>query len=144
MPSSFASPRKPFPLVHIGLVVALTLLLSGWTCRAMFISCQGVGEKPQITSISPDAISSDANSVLLTVDGTGFTPQSQIMWNGNALQTTFANSRELQTTITQQAFDSFGGSAGSSVQISVSSPESLSDFGCPTGGSSGTLILVID
>jgi len=110
----------------------------------MFISCQGVGEKPHITSISPDAIPSDANSLLLTVDGTGFTPQSQIMWNGNALQTTFFNSRELQTTITQQAFDSFGGSTGSSVQISVSSPESLSDFGCPTGGSSGTLVLVVD
>jgi hypothetical protein len=37
MPSSFASPRNPFPLVHIGLIVVLTLLLSGWTCRAMFI-----------------------------------------------------------------------------------------------------------
>ena len=33
MPSSFASPRNPFPLVHIGLIVVLTLLLSGWTCR---------------------------------------------------------------------------------------------------------------
>jgi IPT/TIG domain len=144
MPSSFASPRNPFPLVHIGLIAVLTLLLSGWTCSAMFISCQGVGEQPQITSISPDAIPSDANSVLLTVDGSGFTPQSQIMWNGNALQTTFANSRQLQTTITQPTFDSFGGSTGSIVQVSVSSPESISDFGCPIGGSSGRFFLVID
>jgi hypothetical protein len=144
MACSYAGPRKPFPLVHIGLIAALTPLLSGWTCRAMFISCQGVGEQPQITSISPDAIPSDANSVLLTVDGSGFTPQSQIMWNGNALQTTFANSRQLQTTITQQTFDFFGGSAGSNVQISVSSAESISDFGCPIGGSSGRLFLIID
>src|ERR1700722_3608870 len=144
MPSSFASPCKPFPFVHIGLIAALTLLSSGWTCSAMFISCQGVGEQPQITSISPDAIPSDPNSVLLTVEGSGFTPQAQIMWNGNALQTTFTNSRQLQTTITQQTFDSFGGSAGSNVQISVSSPESISDFGCPIGGSSGKLFLVIN
>src|ERR1700722_7541017 len=123
MPSSFASPRNPFPLVHIWLIAVLTLLLSAWTCRAMFVSCQGVGEQPQITSISPDAIPSDANSVLLTVDGSGFTPQSQIMWNGKALETTFANSRQLQTMITQQTFDSCGGSTGSNVQISVSSPE---------------------
>jgi IPT/TIG domain len=144
MPSSFASPRSPFPLVHIGFIAVLTLLLSGWTCRAMFISCQGVGEQPQITSISPDAIPSDQSSVLLTVDGSGFTAQSQIMWNGNALQTTFENSRQLQTTITQQTFDSFGGSTGSNVQISVSSPESISGFGCPIGGSSGSLFVVID
>ena len=144
MPSSFASPRNPFPLVHIGLIVVLTLLLSGWTCRAMFISCQGMGEQPQISSISPDAIPSDTNSVLLTVDGSGFTPQSQIMWNRNALQTAFANTRQLQTTISQQTFDSFGGSAGSNVQISVSSPESISDFGCSIGGNSGSLFLVID
>jgi IPT/TIG domain len=144
MPSSFASPRNPLPLVHLGLIAALTLLLSGWTCSAMFISCQGVGEQPQISSISPDAIPGDANSVVLTVDGSGFTPQSQIMWNGNALQTTFANSRQLQTMITQQTFGSFGGSSGGNVQISVSSPESISDSGCPIGGSSGRLFLVID
>jgi hypothetical protein len=109
----------------------------------MFISCQGVGEQPQITSISPDAIPSDQSSVLLTVDGSGFTAQSQIMWNGNALQTTFADSRQLQTTITQQTFDSFGGSSGSMVQISVKS-QSAADLECPLGGSSATLVLVID
>ncbi len=144
MPSSFASPGNPSPLVHIGLIAALTLLLSGWTCSGLLISCQGVGEQPQISSMSPEAIPSDANSVLLTVDGSGFTPQSQILWNGNALQTTFANTRQLQATISQQTFDSFGGSAGNNVQISVSSPQSISDFGCPIGGSSGTLFLLID
>ena len=144
MPSSFASPCKPFPFVHIGLIAALTLLLSGWTCSAMFISCQGVGEQPQITSLSPDTIPSDANSVLLTVDGSGFTPQSQIMWNGSSLQTTSLDSHRLQTTITQQTFDSFGGSAGSSVQISVRSQEAVTDLGCPISGNSAALALVIN
>jgi hypothetical protein len=82
MRSSLAHPYKPFPLTRVALIAALTLLLSGWTCRAIFLSCQGVAQS-QVTSLSPDAIQSNAESVLLTVAGSGFTPQSQIMWNGN-------------------------------------------------------------
>src|SRR6185369_15890100 len=101
----------------------------------MFLSCVGVGQ-PQVTALSPDSIPSNAESLLLTADGNGFTPQSKIMWNGNALQTTFMDSHRLQATITRQTFDSFGGSVVSSVQISVSSPASLDDMGCAIGGNS--------
>lgn len=143
MYSSLAHPYKPFPLIRVALIAALTLLLSGWTCRAIFLSCQGVAQS-QVTSLSPDAIPSNAESVLLTVDGSGFTSQSQILWNGSALQTTFLDSHRLQTMITQQTFDSFGGSAGSSVQISVRSQGSVTDLGCPIGGNSAALVLVIN
>jgi hypothetical protein len=143
MRSSLAHPYKPFPLIRVALVAALTLLLSGWTCSALFLSCQGVAQSP-VTSLSPDAIPSNAESVLLTADGSGFTPQSQIMWNGNALPTTFMDSHHLQTTVTQQTFDSFGGSVGNNVQISVRSQASFDDLGCPIGGNSATLVLVIN
>ena len=129
------------PSICIALIAVLTLLLSGWTCRAMFESCQGLVPQAQIASLSPSNIPSDVGSVLLTVDGSGFTPQSQIMWNGNSLQTTLMDSHHLETTITQQTFDSFGGSAGSSVQISV---RQGSGMGCPPGGNSATLLLVIN
>jgi IPT/TIG domain-containing protein len=142
MRSSLGHPYKPFPWIRVALIAALTLLLSGWTCRAIFLSCQGVGQS-QVTSLSPDAIPSNVESVLLTADGSGFTPQSQIMWNGNALQTTFVDSHHVQTTITQQTFDSFGGSVGNNVQISVRSQASFDDLGCPIGGNSATLVLVI-
>jgi len=128
-------------------IAALTLLLSGWTtCSAIvdFNSCQSSVPQPQITSLSPGAVPGDAASVLLTVNGSDFVPQSQIMWNGNALQTTFTDSRQLQTTITQQTFNSFGGAAGSSVQISVRSLGSVGVLGCPNGGNSATLELVIN
>jgi hypothetical protein len=141
--SSLAHPYKPFPLIRVGLIAALTLLLSGWTCSAIFLSCQGVGQS-QVNSLSPDAIPSNAESVLLTVDGTGFTPQSQIIWNGHSLQTTFVDSHHIQTTVTQQTFDSFGGSLGNNVQISVRSQASFDDLGCPIGGNSATLFLVIN
>src|SRR5271157_5575042 len=118
MRSSLVNPCKPSPSICVALVAVLTVLLSGWTCSAMFESCQGVSQA-QITSLSPGTIPSDVGSVPLTVDGSGFTRQSQIMWNGSTLETTFLDSHHVQTTITQEIFDNFGGSAGSRVQISV-------------------------
>ena len=147
MRSCLVDPRKPFPLVRIAFIAALTLLLAGWTtCSAMvdFNSCEGSVPQPQITSLSPGAIPGDAASVLLTVNGSAFVPQSQITWNGNALPTTFMDSSHLQTTITQQTFNSFGGSVGSSVQVSVRSQGSVAVSGCPNGGNSATLALVIN
>ncbi len=147
MRSRLVNPGKPFPSVRIALVAILTLLLSGWTtCTAIvnFSSCPGTVPRPQITSLSPDTIPGNAESVLLIVNGSGFVPQSQILWNGSVLQTTFTDSRHLQAAITQQTFDSFGGSPGSSVQISVRSQGSASVLGCPNGGNSATLVLAIN
>jgi hypothetical protein len=138
---------KPFPLVRMALLAVLTVLLSGWsTCTAMvdFNSCQGSMPQPQITSLLPGAVPSDSTSVLLIVNGSDFVPQSQIMWNGSALPTTFIDSSHLQTTITQQTFKAFGGAAGSSVQISVRSLGSGGVSGCPNGGNSAALELVIN
>ena len=140
-------PCKPFPPLHIAFLAALTLLLSGWTtCNAMFLfdSCQGSIPQPQISSLSPGTISLAAESALLTVNGSGFASPSQILWNGSALQTTFVDSHHLQTAITRHTFESFGGSAGSDVQISVQSQGSTPILGCPNGGNSATLMLVIN
>jgi len=139
--------KTTFSSVRIAFLAALTLLLSGWsTCSAVvdFNSCQGSVPRPRIISLLPGTIPGDAESVLLTANGSGFAPQSQIMWNGNALQTTFMDSSRLQATITQQTFASFGGSAGSSVQIAVRSQGAVAVLGCPNGGSSATLVLVIN
>jgi hypothetical protein len=144
MNSSLANPCKLSPSIRLALVALLTVLSSGWTCGVFFASCQGVGTQPQIASLSPDTIPSDAETVALTVEGSGFTPQSQILWNGNALPTTLMDSHHLQTTITHQTLDSFGGSAGSSVQISAKSQGSASDTGCPINGKSGALALAIN
>ena len=140
MRSPLIKPCKPSPSFRIALIAVLPLLLSGWTCSVEFKSCQGAAMQPQITSLSPSSVPSDANSVPLAIEGSGFTPQSQIMWNGSTLETTLLDSHHLQTTITQETFDDFGGSAGSRVQISVGSQGS----GCPINGNSATLDLVIN
>ena len=128
-----SSPCKPFS--WITLIAVLTLLLSGWTCSGMFVSCQGVSQA-QITSLAPGTIPRDVNSVPLTVAGNGFTPQSQITWNGNTLETTFLDSRHVRATITRETLESFGD--GSTVRISVSQGS-----GCPINGNSAALDLVI-
>lgn len=70
-----------------------------------------------------------------------FVRRSQTLWNANPLRRTFVDSHHLQATITQQTFNSFDGSAGNSVLISVMTPGSASSGGC--GGSSATLVLEI-
>ena len=137
---------RPIPWLRIGFVAALSLVLSGWTCTAIigFNSCLGVPVTPQITLLSPSAIPASANSDLLVVKGNGFVPQSQILWNGNALATTFIDSQHLQATITQQTFTQFGGALGSNVRISVNTPMNGAVLGCPIPGASSTLFLIIN
>src|SRR5260370_42607219 len=79
----------------------------------------------------------------MTGNGSGFGGKWEIMWKGSGLPTTFIDSDHLQTPITQQTFASFGGSTGSTVQISVSSPASVAVVGCPNGGKSSPLGLVV-
>jgi len=143
MHSSLVSACKPAPLTRIALVVTLVLLSTNWTCSAIFLSCQGITQT-QVASLSPASVAGDAQSVMLTVNGSGFTPQAEIMWDGNPLPTTFIDSHHLQTAITQQTFTSFGGSVGTSVQVSVRSQSSFDDLGCPIGGNSATLALIIN
>lgn len=147
MRSCLANPGRALLLVRIAFLAALTLPLSGWTtCNAMFAfrSCQDSILQPQISSLSPDIISGDAESVLLTVNGSNLAPRLQIMWNGSGLPTTFIDSHHLQTMVTQQTFASFGGSAGSNVEISVGSPELVAGSACPNSRNSATLVLVIN
>jgi len=145
MRSCLIQSAKPSPLLRIGFVAALALTLSGWTCTAIigFNSCLGVPATPQITLLSPSAVSVTTDSVL-TVRGSGFVPQSQVLWNGNALLTKFVDSQHLQAPITQLTFTQFGGASGSNVLISVNSPATATVLGCPIAGSSTTLVLVIN
>ena len=146
MRSCLVRSSKSSPWFRVGLLAVLILTLSGWTCEGIlrFNSCFGVSSTPQITSLSPIAISANTTTVLLIVIGNDFVPQSQILWNGNALATTFLNSQRLQATITQQTFEQFGGSSGTNVLISVNSPTPATVPGCPIAGSSATLVLEID
>lgn len=134
---------KPY---RIALVLALASIFSAWTCSAVvnLRPCPDAVPYPQIGALSPNPISADTVSVMLTVDGSGFVPQSEILWDQNPLPTTFIDSRHLQTTVTQETFDTYGGSAGTNVSITVTSPGSAYEVGCSNGGNSSTLLLEVD
>jgi len=137
---------KRFPWLRVGFIGGLTLVVSGWTCTAIvgFQTCLGLPTAPQIISLSPNTISASVDSVLLTVSGSDFVSQSQILWNGNALPTVFIDSQHLRATITQQTFTQFGGAFGNNVLISVNTPVTTTFLGCPITGSSTTLVLIIN
>ena len=145
MRSCLIQSAKPSPWLRVGFLAVLTLTLSGWTCTAIigFNTCLGVSAAPQITSLFPTVLSAATDTALLTVRGSGFVPGSQILWNGNALLTTFIDSQHLQATITQQTFTQFGGAFGTNVLISVNSPVTTIVTGCPIAGSSAAMVLVI-
>jgi hypothetical protein len=134
---------KPY---RIGLVLVLIGLCSAWTCSAIvnLRPCPDATPYPEIGALSPNPISADTVSTVLTVVGSGFVPQSEILWNQNPLPTTFIDSRLLQTTITQETFDTYGGEAGKNVWITVTSPGSSYTQGCSNGGNSSMLLLEID
>jgi hypothetical protein len=144
MSPALVCPHASFPLLRVAALSALTLLLSGWTtCSALFLSCQTSVPQPQVILLSPDDLSIDTEPVIVTVEGSDFEPQSEIMGNSNPLQTRFVDSQHLQTAITQQTLVSLGATPGSHVQISVSTPELSPLMGCPIGTNSATLVLAI-
>lgn len=134
---------KPY---RIPLVLALAGLCCAWTCSAVvnLRPCPDAIPYAEIGELSPNPISADTGPVVLTVEGSGFLPQSEILWNQNPLATTFLDSRHLQTTITQETFKAYGGSAGRDVEITVTSPGSSDLVECTNGGNSSTLFLEID
>ena len=143
MPNSI-NPRAPLVLLRLLMLVVLILVLSGWTtCSVLFHFTGCETTNPQIVSFSPHSMPDNTESALLTVAGSNFTPQSQIMWNGNPLPTTLIDATTLQTTITQQTFASFGGESGGTVQISVTTG-STAMSGCPAGGGSAAVFLTIN
>lgn len=133
---------KPY---RVGLILVLAALSSAWTCSAVvnLNGCPDATSHPQIGALSPNPISANVSEEVLSVDGMGFGPQSEILWNKYPLPTTFRDSQHLQTTITQETYGTYGGSTGTTVQISVSSPGTGSAVGC-TNGNSSTALLEID
>jgi trimeric autotransporter adhesin len=86
---------------------------------------------PNVTQISPSLIQAGSSTTTLTVDGTGFTSGSSIMWNGQALPTTFISAGQMTATVDSSLIQNLGWA-----QVSVTTPT-------PGGGQSAGLPLHI-
>lgn len=54
---------------------------------------------PAIESLSPQSLPAGDPAFTMDVEGTGFMPSSQVLWNGQALATTYVNSGRLQAAV---------------------------------------------
>jgi len=55
--------------------------------------------RPVITGLTPVSVTAGSAGFLLILSGTGFLPGSTVLWNGAAMQTTFANAGEIWASI---------------------------------------------
>ena len=74
------------------------------------------GTTPTIAQLNPPSVTAN-NSVQLEVDGTGFSANAVINFNGTAMATTFVNATKLQATIPATAVMNAG-----SVPVTVTNP----------------------
>jgi trimeric autotransporter adhesin len=87
---------------------------------------------PSIASISPTSLQAGAANTALTVSGTGFVQNSQVLLNGAAQTTSFSSGTSLEITLTPAQT-----TQGGLVSVQVSNPT-------PGGGVSNEIALGID
>ena len=61
-----------------------------------------INNRPQITSLNPDARAVGTPAFTLTVNGSGFATGAVVQWNGQPLPTTFVNSGTLSAAVTAE------------------------------------------
>lgn len=86
---------------------------------------------PSLTQISPSLIQAGSSTTILTVDGTGFTAGSSVLWNGQPLPSTFVSAGQMTATVDSSLIQNLGWA-----QVSVTTPT-------PGGGQSAGLPLHI-
>ncbi len=64
------------------------------------LSCGTCGQRPFISSISPNSTPAGGNQFLLTVNGSDFHRDSLVNWNGSFRVTSFLSGRQLAAAIT--------------------------------------------
>ncbi|HZY61398.1 MAG TPA: DUF11 domain-containing protein, partial [Edaphobacter sp.] len=86
---------------------------------------------PTVTQLSPDLIQAGSSTTTLSVDGTGFTAGSTVLWNGQALPTAFVSTGQITATVDSSLISQLGWA-----QVAVTTP-------APGGGQSAPLPLHI-
>lgn len=74
---------------------------------------------PQITSISPSSVPAGSFGFLLTINGSGFFPSSDVIWNGNGGQTNFVTANQITFAVPGSMVQTAG-----AVQLQVENPVS--------------------
>src|SRR5262249_28658729 len=86
---------------------------------------------PVLTQISPTSAPQGSAATAITLQGTGFVPSSQALWDGSPLATTFVGATQLSASIPPSALVNVG-----THQVSVTSP-------VPGGGTSASIAFTV-
>jgi hypothetical protein len=86
---------------------------------------------PRITSINPDTAVAGSGAVALIINGSGFTANSQVRFNGNDVPTTYVTNSQLNAQVPAAAT-----AAGGTFVVSVFNP-------APGGGLSGAVNFIV-
>jgi len=120
--------------VSPGDAVPLLITVGGTQSNTVTIAVSGGQSSssnpvPAVTSLAPSSIDLDAEDLILTISGTGFTPASTVTLNGISKTMTYASATQVTIPITFSDFPAPG-----DYPVVVTNP-------APGGGSSGGFIL---
>jgi len=101
------------------------------TTASTIVTGNAFNASPSVTQLSPALVSAGSSTLTLTVDGTGFTSGSSVLWNGQTLPTTFVSGGQMTATVDSSLIQQLGWA-----QVSVTTP-------APGGGQSSALPLHI-
>lgn len=101
------------------------------TTASTTVTGNAFNASPSVTQLSPALIAAGSSTTILTVDGTGFTSGSTVMWNGQSLPTTFVSGGQMTATVDSSLIQQLGWA-----QVSVTTP-------APGGGQAAALPLHI-
>ncbi len=83
-----------------------TFLLLGWIALSMACGYSAkattpltAGSVPAISSLAPEAVTSGSGGFMLTVNGSNFSSNSVVNWNGAAQATTYLGANQLVAAI---------------------------------------------
>jgi IPT/TIG domain-containing protein len=131
----------------VALAICASLLLAG--CDSVFFiggaTCFGVTPTPELASVSPSTIDTHSLPATLIVTGRDFQVSSSVRMNNTPLPTTYVDSQHLQAVLTAET--TVGKTVDqSAAEISVFTAEQPDGkiFGCPNGGSSATIVVIIN
>jgi hypothetical protein len=119
---------KKLSAVLLAVLTALTLGC-GYSSKATTPAVAGA--MPKIAELSPDNANSGSSGFALTVNGSGFSANAVVNWNGAALITTYISTSQLMATV-----DAAEIASPATVPVTVTNPATS---GRGAYGSGGTL-----
>ena len=118
-------------------IIALLVVAAGWVfwgsaVQAAGARAEGDNPAPVLSTLSPAAATAGGPSFTLTVDGSGFMPESQVQWDGVPRPTTYVSAEQLSAAI-----DASDIAAARTAAVTVFTP-------LPGGGVSAPLAFAVE